>query len=216
MAENEKEDERLTPKGHGGADIVTRSKLDYFEKMENSLYPPLPTSPNEAPPQTGHQAQQRNKKREITPERRQKAIEDILTGSELDYERILGVKKDDTEKRKLKAYRKKALLVHPDRNPKAPGQAKEAWTCKFDFHLEISQCLHNEQGSRLLLKCSRTLTRKCLIQTIWRKQRSGPQVLLPMMMIARKRKRKIQIQVTTPASVTRNPKICQKRKKQTG
>lgn len=57
-------------------------------------------------------------------------IKDILNGQADEYLRILGVREDSTERQKIKAYRKKALLIHPDQNKKRPKQAKEAFNCK--------------------------------------------------------------------------------------
>ncbi|KAL4887986.1 hypothetical protein BDV59DRAFT_206479 [Aspergillus ambiguus] len=46
----------------------------------------------------------------------QMEIERILSGQKDEYVRILEVEQSDTERAKVKAYRKKSLLVHPDKN----------------------------------------------------------------------------------------------------
>jgi transposase InsO family protein len=106
------EEESAPMASSSNSEVVVQSKPVFLDKTSVS-YPPIDENENET-----------------TAERRQKAIEDILNGQADEYLRILGVTEDSTERQKIKAYRKKALLVHPDQNKKRPKQAKEAFNCK--------------------------------------------------------------------------------------
>lgn len=106
------EEESAPMASSSNSDVVVQSKPVFLDETSVS-YPPIDESENET-----------------IAEKRQQAIEDILNGQADEYLRILGVTEDSTERQKIKAYRKKALLVHPDQNKKRPKQAKEAFNCK--------------------------------------------------------------------------------------
>ncbi|KAH1808230.1 hypothetical protein KXX35_008238, partial [Aspergillus fumigatus] len=103
------EEESAPMASSSNSDVVVQSKPVFLDETSVS-YPPIDESENET-----------------IAEKRQQAIEDILNGQADEYLRILGVTEDSTERQKIKAYRKKALLVHPDQNKKRPKQAKEAF-----------------------------------------------------------------------------------------
>ncbi|CAK41194.1 hypothetical protein CBS115989_10118 [Aspergillus niger] len=67
-------------------------------------------------------------------QKRSKEIDRILTGDENEYERILGVSKSSDPKAVQKAFHKKALLVHPDKND---GKAKA--TAAFKLLISASE-----------------------------------------------------------------------------
>jgi hypothetical protein len=129
------EEESAPMAGPSNSEVVVQSKPVFLDSTSVS-YPPIDESVHatqkvsqKASQEAGDQGEEENEN-ETTAERRQKAIEDILNGQADEYLRILGVTEDSTERQKIKAYRKKALLVHPDQNKKRPKQAKEAFNCK--------------------------------------------------------------------------------------
>ncbi|KAI9036320.1 J domain-containing protein [Aspergillus affinis] len=66
----------------------------------------------------------------ITPEVRQKVVDEILYGEHTDYERILGVSRAATQEEKYKAYRYRVKCVHPDHHQQtnqSKSQAKSAF-----------------------------------------------------------------------------------------
>ncbi|GIJ86963.1 dnaJ (Hsp40), sub C, member 17 [Aspergillus pseudoviridinutans] len=118
------EEELALMAGPSNSEVVVQSKPLFLDRTSVS-YPPLDEASQEEGGK-GNQGEEENEN-EKTAEMRQKAIEDILNGQADEYLRILGVTEDSTERQKIKAYRKKALLVHPDQNKKRPKQAKEAF-----------------------------------------------------------------------------------------
>jgi len=65
-------------------------------------------------------------------QKRSKEIDRILTGDENEYDRILGVSKSSDPKAVQKAFHKKALLVHPDKND-GKTKATAAFKCRFKY-----------------------------------------------------------------------------------